>query len=153
MHAQAHTHARTHTCEIAVWAWERNDKNLEVGRIFDNIRCMSGNATSAESKNGFMCTIPTNILTHLTMDKSRQQVHTAVDHARYEVSYRTTRLHTATHPTHSRACVTRTHTYTQTHTHWLGHMPTGTRGVRPHESKFTKVKGHMSQSSHKSKVT
>ena len=88
---RTHARTRTHTCKIAVWAWERNVKDLEVGRIFDNIRCMSGNATSAESKNGFMCTIPTNILTHLTVDKSRRQVHTAVDHARYEVSYRTAR--------------------------------------------------------------
>ena len=34
----------------AVWGWERNGKDLEVERIFDNIRCTSGNATSAESK-------------------------------------------------------------------------------------------------------
>ena len=86
---------------------------------------------SCESKTVSCAPHPPTFL-HLTIDKSRRQVHTAVDHALYEVTAQP-RLHTSTHPIHSRTCVnarTRTNKHTQ---HWLGHtyvcQQQGTRGL------------------------
>ena len=81
---------------------------------------------------------------------TRRQV--LMDHARYEDAAQP-RLHKSTHPTHSRTNVTRTHMYTQTHNIGWDICQQGTHGLRPHESKITRVKGHMSQRSHESKVT
>ena len=60
-------------------------------------------ATSCESKTVSCASHPTTF-SHLTIDKSRRQVHTAVDHARYEVTAQPG-LHTSTHPTHSHTCI------------------------------------------------
>ena len=60
-------------------------------------------ATSCESKT-VSCAPHPPTFSHLTIDKSRRQVHTAVDHARYEVTAQP-RLHTSTHRTHSRTFV------------------------------------------------
>ena len=60
-------------------------------------------ATSCESRT-VSCVPHPPTFSHLTIDKSRWQVHTAVDHARYEVTAQP-RLHTSTHRTHSHTCI------------------------------------------------
>ena len=80
-------------------------------------------ATSCESKT-VSCAPHPPTFSHLTIDKSRRQVHTVVDRARYEGSYCTTKTSHIDSPHPKSHLCTRTHTHKRTQ-HWLGHMPTG----------------------------
>ena len=90
-------------------------------------------AMSCESRT-VSCAPHPPTFSHLTIDKSRRQVQTVV-HV-MKVATAQPRLHTLTHPTHSRTCV-HAHIHTNTHNTGWDICQQGTRGLRPHESKVT----------------